>query len=183
MSSNKVCPVEHAGVLDTNFRKLFHNPKKILKPFISEGMTVLDLGCGPGFFTIEMAKLVGNSGKVIAADLQQEMLDKLKKKVENTNLSNRIKLHKCQEDKISLSEKVDLILVFYMLHEVPNQLTFLQELKTFLKPNGKIFIVEPKFHVSKKDFQKSINMIKQSGFEIIEEPKVFFSKSVIIKIN
>ena len=180
---NRICPVEQAGALDFNLRKLVQNPKKILKPYINDGMTVLDLGCGPGFFTIEIAKLVGNSGKVIAADLQEGMLEKLKQKIQNTKFKDVIKLHKCQSDKIASSEKVDLVLVFYMLHEVPNQINFLQDIKTLLKPNGKVFIVEPKFHVSNDDFQKLINILIQTGFYIVEKPKIFFSRALIAKIT
>jgi len=45
-----VCPVESAKGLDNFFRKLVQNPKKILKDYVKKGMTVLDVGCGPGFF-------------------------------------------------------------------------------------------------------------------------------------
>lgn len=47
---NRVCPVELAGSLDNKIRKWFQNPQKILAPYIKEGMKVLDIGCGPGFF-------------------------------------------------------------------------------------------------------------------------------------
>ena len=66
---NRVCPVENTAGLDNKFRRLLHNPKKILLPYIQQGMTVLDVGCGPGFFSIDMAKFVGNNGRVIAADM------------------------------------------------------------------------------------------------------------------
>jgi ubiquinone/menaquinone biosynthesis C-methylase UbiE len=71
---NRVCPVSLAGGLDNKIRRWLQNPRKILAPYIQEGMTVLDIGCGPGFFSIEMAQLVGKSGKVFAADLQEGML-------------------------------------------------------------------------------------------------------------
>ena len=67
-------------------RRLVHKPGRILEARISKGMTVLDLGCEPGFFTIEMAKLVGGTGKVIAADLQQGMLVKVAAKIRGTDL-------------------------------------------------------------------------------------------------
>ncbi len=137
----RICPVEHAGVLDFSLRKFLHNPNKILSPYISEGMKVLDLGCGPGFFSIEIAKMVGDSGKVIAADLQEGMLDIVKEKIKNTKYQKNVQLHQCQKDKINLSEKVDLILIFYMLHEVPDQIKFLKEVKDLLKRDGKVIIV------------------------------------------
>jgi ubiquinone/menaquinone biosynthesis C-methylase UbiE len=178
---NKVCGVERAGALDLRFRKLFQNPRKILKPYIKEGMTILDVGCGPGYFTIEMAKMLGGSGKVIAADLQDGMLEIVKNKVSNTSLQNIIEFHKCESDKIGLTKECDFILVFYMLHEVPNQTTFLKEMFSLLKPEGKVLIVEPKFHVSKNDFKNSTETLKNIGFAIIEEPKIFFSRSVVVK--
>ncbi len=66
-----VCPAELAGSLDNRMRRLLQNPLKILRPYVQEGMTALDVGCGPGFFTLPMAQLVGSSGRVIAADLQR----------------------------------------------------------------------------------------------------------------
>jgi ubiquinone/menaquinone biosynthesis C-methylase UbiE len=180
-SKNRICPVEHAGALDINIRRLFQNPIKILKPYINNGMTVLDVGCGPGFFTTEIAKLVGNTGKVIGADLQEGMLEKLKVKIINLKLENIIKLHKCQNDKIGLNEKVDFILIFYMYHEVPNKIDFLKEIHSILKPNGKVLIVEPIFHVSNNDFNKLINTLIENRFDIIEKPKVFFSRALLLK--
>ena len=82
----RVCPVEVAGGLDNSFRKLVQNPQKILKPFINPNSNVLDLGCGPGFFSVEIAKMLKGSAKVIAADLQQGMLDKVKKKIEEEKI-------------------------------------------------------------------------------------------------
>ena len=49
--SKRVCPVERAGGLYNKIRRWLQNPQKILRPYIEEGMTVLDLGCGPGFFS------------------------------------------------------------------------------------------------------------------------------------
>jgi ubiquinone/menaquinone biosynthesis C-methylase UbiE len=178
--NKRVCPVEYAGGLDNSLRRLLQNPQKILKPYIKEGMTILDLGCGVGFFSIPIAQMLLNSGNVIAADLQEGMLEKVNKKIKGTELEQRITIHKCQADTIGVTEKVDFVLVFYMIHEVPNQDNLLRELKTILKPDGKIYIIEPKFHVSKKSFEEMINKIKDIGFEIIDRPKVFISRTVLL---
>ncbi|TFG78425.1 MAG: class I SAM-dependent methyltransferase [Chrysiogenales bacterium] len=180
---HRICPVEHAGVLDFNFRKLLQNPQKILRPYIREGMTVLDLGCGPGFFTMEMARLVGETGKVIAADLQQGMLEKVKEKIQNTVFADIIELHQCLPDRVGLSQKFDFILVFYMLHEVPDQEKFLREIQALLKPQGRILLVEPSFHVSRHEFLESIALMNQAGFAVAAQPRILFSRTVALKNN
>jgi ubiquinone/menaquinone biosynthesis C-methylase UbiE len=167
-TNSKTCPVEIAGGLDNSVRRFLQNPQKLLKPFISEGMTVLDLGCGPGFFSIEIAKLLGDSGKVIAADLQDGMLEKINKKIRGTKLEQRIELHKCQSNRIGVVEKVDFVLAFYMIHEVQNQDNLFKELKSILKPNGKIYIIEPKIHVSGKSFKEMIFKTEDIGFQIAD---------------
>jgi len=88
---------------------------------MQEGMTVLDLGCGPGFFSIEIAKMLQGSGKVIAADLQDGMLEKVFAKIKGTELEQRIETHKCEDTRIGVTENVDFVLLFYMIHEVPDQ--------------------------------------------------------------
>jgi len=180
-NNKHVCPVESAKGLDNFFRKLVQNPKKILKDCVKEGMTVLDVGCGPGFFSVEIADMVGASGKVIAADLQQGMLDKIKNKIEGTEIENIIDLHKCEEDRIGISTKVDLVLAIYMVHEVPDQDKFLKEMYSILKPNGTLFIVEPSFHVSKKAFEETVNRANAIGFSQVKRPGMILSRAVVLK--
>ena len=177
----RICPVERASILDNRIRRWLQNPLKILGPYIEEGMTVLDIGCGPGFFSIDIAKMVGKSGRVIASDLQEGMLQKLRDKTRGTELEERITLHKCEENKLGVSENVDFVLAFYLVHEVPNQEQFFNEIGSILKPNGQVFIAEPLFHVSGKAFEKTLGKARNAGFAPVERPKVFFSKAVIMK--
>lgn len=179
--NNRVCPVERAGSLDNRIRRWLQNPQKILRAYIEKGMTVLDIGCGPGFFSIDMAQLVGKSGRVIATDLQEGMLQKLREKIQGTALEERLTLHKCEENKIGVSENVDFVLVFYMFHEVPNQQEFLNEIGSILKPNGQVLIVEPPFHVSKPAFEEIIKKARNAGFTLEERPKVFLGKTAVLK--
>ena len=178
---NRVCPVERAGILDNSIRRWFQNPQKILRSYIEEGMTVLDIGCGPGFFTIDMARMVGESGRVIAVDLQEGMLQKLRNKIQGSELEKRVSLHKSEESRIGISEKVDFALSFYVIHELPNQGEFFKELISVLKPQGLALVVEPPFHVSKSAFEKSDRMAAAAGFTPLEGPKVFLSKSALLR--
>jgi ubiquinone/menaquinone biosynthesis C-methylase UbiE len=177
---NRVCPVEKADSLDTRWRRFFQNPRKILDPFIKEGMTVMDFGCGPGYFTIDMATMVGNAGHVIAADLQEGMLDKLRNKIQGKEIEKRITLQKCEENKIGLKEKVDFVLAFYVVHEIPDQETFFRELGSILQPGAEVLIVEPPFHVSRSGFSEMIGKAEKSGLNLKEGPKGIFSKTVIL---
>ncbi len=179
--NNRVCPVERAGRLDNPMRRLLQNPRKIVAPYIENGMTVLDVGCGPGFFSVDMAQMVGPSGRVIASDLQQGMLQKVRDKIKGTPLEERIILHKCERNSIDLAQPVDFILLFYMVHEVVDKKAFFHEIGTILKPNGRILMVEPPFHVSKSAFNKSVAIAKNVGFIDMKGPKVFLSKSVVLK--
>jgi ubiquinone/menaquinone biosynthesis C-methylase UbiE len=175
-----VCPAQFAGSLDNSLRRLIHKPRRILEPYINNGMTVLDLGCGPGFFTVEMAKLVGETGKVIAADIQQAMLDKVAVKIRGTDLEHRIELHNCREDDIGISQKVDFILAFWMVHEVPDQKRLFEEMKSILNPGGRIWIIEPKIHVTEKAFRNMTGLLELAGLKIIEKPGIWLSRSVLV---
>jgi ubiquinone/menaquinone biosynthesis C-methylase UbiE len=178
---NRVCPVELASSLDSKIRHWLQNPHAVLAPFIREGMTVLDVGCGPGFFSIELAKLVGASGHVISADLQDGMLQELGRKIRGTIVEPRITTVQCQPDKINVSEKVDFILAFYMVHEVPDKAALFQQMRAVLKVNGTLLLVEPKlFHVSRKDFESTLGVAKNAGFTISPGPKLFLSWSAVL---
>ena len=176
-----VCPVEMAGGLDIKIRRWLQNPKKILGSYIKEGMTILDVGCGPGYFTIDLAQMAGKTGRVVAADLQEGMLQKIRDKIHGTEIGQRIAVHKCEEGKIGLSEKVDFILLFYMVHEIPNKEAFFNELGMILKSGGKVYIAEPPFHVSKKAFEETMSIASITGFDVVERPKLFLNKTAVLE--
>ncbi len=178
----RVCPVEHAGALDGRIRRLLQNPARILAPYIKEGMTVLDMGCGPGFFSIEMARLVGPSGVVIAADLQEGMLRLLGEKIMKTDFHARIRIVRSEPDAVGVKEKVDFILAFYIVHEVPDKKSLFSQLKKILGQDGELLVVEPRiFEVSRKDFALTIRMAEEAGFESYGGPRLFLSRTALLK--
>jgi len=177
-----ICPVELSGSLDNRVRRWLQNPSKILTPYINPGMKILDIGCGPGFFTLEMARLTGSGGAVVAADLQQGMLDKIAQKINGTELSERITLHLCQQDKMGLTGKFDFVFAFYVVHEIPDQLSFFREVFALLKPGGKLLITEPKFHVSKESFERTIGMLAKNGFAMLTRRSSLINREVLTTI-
>jgi ubiquinone/menaquinone biosynthesis C-methylase UbiE len=178
-NKNRVCPVERSGSLESRLRRLIQNPGRMLGPYIEKGMTVLDVGCGPGFFTLEMAQMVGEAGRVIAVDLQEGMLEKLRAKIEGTQLEGRITPQRCGEDRIGVTEPVDFALAFYMVHEVPDQTGFFKEMESILNPDGRILVVEPPYRVSKAAFEKTVSKAQETGLALIGRPKVFLGRTAL----
>lgn len=120
LDSKQVCPASYASGLTSSFRRCLQNPAVFLKPYISSGMSVLDLGCGNGFCTFDIAQLVGTEGNVTAADLQTGMLEQLMKSRKGRPYAQTIQLHKCSADSLNLSdEKFDFILFFICFTKCP----------------------------------------------------------------
>ena len=175
-----IYPVENARGLDSRVRKWLQNPARMLKGRVREGMVVLELGCGPGFFTTEIARRVGKSGKVIAADLQEGMLELVRKKLAATDLESRVLLHKCDVDRIGVTEKVDLVVAFFMVHEVADKSRMLKELKAILKPGGSLYIVEFRMRPPKKIFADMVKIANEAGFVEKEEWASLLSRAVVL---
>ena len=177
-----VCPYKMAFMLDNWPRKLLQNPAGIVGEYINEGDTVIDFGCGPGFFTIAMAGMVGQQGKIIAVDLQEEMLEHAKRKAAAKNLSDRIEFHPCEKDRVGLelTKKADFMLAYYMLHELPNPGAFFQEARSFLKTGGKFLVVEPKWHVTREKYQEMLGLAEKTGFSVLAFPKKKGGRSVLL---
>ena len=174
-----VCPAEHAGWLYSPARKLFNNPRRILAGLVRQGDTAVDLGCGPGFFSLPLAELVGEAGRVIAVDIQEEMLATLHLRAEKAGLAGRIQLHHASPAAIGVVDHADFALAFWMVHEVPDKDGFLREVVGIVKPGGRFLLVEPMGHVSKGRFAATVELAKQAGFVPVTEPRVGLSRAVL----
>ena len=177
------CPWWLCFTFDNVIRKLFQNPEQILRPYVAEGITVLDIGPGMGYFSIPLARMVGPGGRVIAVDIQPKMLGALQKRAKRAAVDQRIIIHLCEADSLGLDVKADFALAFWMIHEVPNPFSFFKEMKSVLKASGKLLVSEPTVHVTAKMFAESIEMAISSGFKVIAEPKIFLSRSALLAMG
>ena len=188
MTSHSLSSSGHSGVctwwiaytFDNPLRRLIHKPQKVLGNFVKEGMTVMDLGCGMGHFSIGMAGLVGGTGRVIAVDLQQKMLDVMERRAKRAGLADRILPHLCQADDIGIEEQADFVLAFWMVHEVPDQNKFFKQLKSLLTVDGKILIAEPKMHVTAEGLKRTLDIAQTCGLQCIEKPAIRFSHTALL---
>ena len=176
-----VCPWWLAYTFDNPLRRLIHNPEKIVGPYLEEGMTAIDIGCGMGYFSLGMARLVGAKGRVISVDLQQKMLDKLKNRAEHTSIADRISVHLCKQDTLGVSEEVDFVLTFWMVHEVPSVKLFFEQIHSILHASGKWLLAEPKLHTSLSDFDKTLSTATEMGFLATERPVINISYAAVLE--
>ena len=182
MSDHHVCPWWLAYTFDNPLRRLIHNPTEIFSGNVEAGMTVMDIGCGMGYFSIALAEMVGDSGQVIAVDLQQQMLDIMSKRAAGKNLNNRITPYLAESNNIFVETKVDFVLAFWMLHEVADPRNLLEEVKSILRPHGRFLIVEPIGHVSSGRFEETVQLASSVGYEVSGGPAIRFSRSVICSV-
>jgi ubiquinone/menaquinone biosynthesis C-methylase UbiE len=175
------CPWWLLFTFDNPLRSLVHNPQKILGPYVKQGNTVLDIGCGMGFFTLGLAELVGQDGRVIAADMQQQMLAGLQKRAERAGLHERIQLCRSTPDDIGANEAVDFVLAFWMVHEVRQPTLFLRQIHRLLVTGGNFLIVEPIIHVTGRAFGQTVSLAIGTGFRVVDQPRIRVSRAVLLE--
>jgi len=153
-------------------RRLHQRPRKFLAELVKPGMTVADIGCGLGFYVRQMAEMVGQNGRVLAVDLQSEMLNRAEKKAQKAQVLDRIEFIQCSQDDLKISEPVDFALSMWMVHEVPDRHRFFKQIRNVLKPDGQYLLAEPRFHVKKELYETICNKAETAGLKKIDEPRV-----------
>ncbi len=182
--AHRVCPWWLGYFLASPIRRWLTKPEPIIAPYVRPGMTVLEPGPGMGFFTLPLAEMVGDSGKIIAVDLQEKMISRLKRRAENAGRAKRIDARISGANSLSidhLQNQVDFTLAFYVVHEFPNGHPFFQEVASASKPGALLYIAEPAGHVSEADFNAELESAAKAGFTIIDRPHIKRSLTALLR--
>jgi ubiquinone/menaquinone biosynthesis C-methylase UbiE len=167
--AHHVCPWWVGYLLASPLRRLYEKPEKMLAPFLEEGMTAVDYGCAMGFFTLPMARMVGPHGKIIAVDLQEKMLNRMRKRARRAGLSDRIEPVLATSHGAEIHGPVDFVAALYVVHELPDAEAFFSQMIAIMKPGSKLFMVEPASRVPEAEFAESINHATSTGLKLIEK--------------
>jgi ubiquinone/menaquinone biosynthesis C-methylase UbiE len=181
---HRVCPWWLGYLLVSPLRRWRQNPRTILAPLVRPGMTVLEPGSGMGFFTIELARLVGPDGKVVAIDVQQKMLDGLRRRARRAGLEVRIDARMVGAESLGVDDlagAVDFVLAFAMVHEVPDAGRFFAEAHRSLKPGGAMLVAEPVRHVSEEDFAATLALAEKAGLRVEGRPEIASSRAAVLR--
>jgi SAM-dependent methyltransferase len=172
---HRVCPWWLGYLLASPLRRLLQDPRKVLAPYVQEGMTVLEPGPGMGFFTLELARLVGPSGRVVVVDIQPRMLASLKRRAARAGLLDRIDTRVVPPDTMGLADmagRVDFTPAIAVIHELPNVERFFMEVAEASKPGAGLLIAEPTGHVKPPDFEAQLQAAAHAGFVLESRPSI-----------
>lgn len=168
-----------AYTFDNPLRWLIHRPRRLFDGLVGEGQTALDVGCGLGYFTVGLARMVGETGRVIAVDVQEGMLAGVRRRAGRAGVLDRVRLQQSRAERMGLTEPVDFALAFWMVHEVPDKEAFFDEVAGLLRPGGRFLMVEPKMHVSGAAFGEEVKMARAAGLRQAAGPKVAVSRAAL----
>lgn len=179
-----VCPWWLGYLLASPLRGLLQNPAAILKPHVRAEMTVLEPGPGMGFFTLELARMVGPAGRVIAPDVQPKMLAALARRAARRGLRERIDLRGAMAHTMNVEDlrgAADFVLAFAVVHELPDALNFFTECMQVLRAGGRLLLAEPRGHVTGDAWNRTLKAARQSGLRHIENIKINRSHAALLE--
>lgn len=144
---------------------------------VKPGQTVCDLGCGNGFYTLKLAELVGPTGRVIAVDIQSQMLAMLRAEMRKSRINNIKPLLGTPIDPRLEPESIDLILLVDVYHEFSHPEPMFAAIRKSLKSTGRVALVEfreedplvPIKPLHKMSKQQIMKEFPANGFKLVEE--------------
>ncbi len=137
-----------------------------------------------GFFTLELARLVGPDGRVVAVDVQPRMIAGLRRRAERAGLLDRIETRVAPATTMALDESegvFDFVLAFAVVHELPSAETFFAEAARAMKPGASLLLVEPAGHVGYDEFDQELAFAAQSGLTAAPGPPIRRSRSTVLR--
>ncbi len=184
MAKHSVCPWWMGYLLASPIRKLRQDPARILAPYVRAGMTVLEPGPGMGFFTLEIARLVGPSGRVVAVDVQPRMIEALKRRARKAGLAGRIDARAVSAASMELhglDGTFDFVLAFAVVHELPAAASFFHVAARAMKTGASLLLAEPAGHIGEAEFAEEIAAAAGAGLTVIDRPSVKGSVAALLR--
>ncbi len=182
--AHRVCPWWLGYFLISPLRRWGQNPSKILNGYIRQGMTVLEPGPGMGFFTLDLLRMVGPAGRVVAIDVQPKMLARLKRRAAKAGLLDRLEARLAAADSMGLGDlagAVDFTLAFAVVHEFPDAGDFFRQVAATSKPGAQVLVAEPPGHVTAKKFESELQAALDAGFRLQSRPPVPRSQAALLQ--
>ena len=170
-----------ALIHDNPIRSVFCDPYKLLRVAgLKRGQKVLEVGCGPGFFTIPAAKIVGEEGVVYAVDVHPPAIERVKEKIEIEGIKNAKPILTNASDTGLPDQSIDLAFIFGLRYIAGGLENVIAEIHRILRPEGVL-----SFEKTKGSAKKLIDEVERGGFIYSgQHARIFiFRKSKAVKIE
>jgi tRNA A58 N-methylase Trm61 len=184
MTAHSVCPWWVGYLQLSPLRRLQCDPAAVVGPYVGEGMTVLEPGPGMGFFTLELARKVGATGRVVAVDIQPRMITGLRRRLAKAGLLECVDARLACADTLDVGElcgAVDFALVFAVVHEMPSASAFFAETAHALKPGALLLLAEPAGHVQQAEFAAELEAAAVVGLTVVDRPNIRKCFAAVLK--
>ncbi len=144
---------------------------------LQPGHTVCDMGCGNGYYALRIAQVIGNNGTVLAVDIQAEMLELLRKRMEDQRIENVVPVLGSVHDPRLMPGSCDLVLLVDVYHEFSHPELMLAAIRRALKPGGRVALVEfraedpdvPIKELHKMSKKQIMKEFPANGFKLVEQ--------------
>ncbi|HZI23580.1 MAG TPA: class I SAM-dependent methyltransferase [Chryseolinea sp.] len=170
-------------------RDTWQRPEEIIKKLaIKSGSKVADIGCHEGYFTLKLAAVTGSEGRVYAVDVSRDKIEKLKRHLEDRNITNVNAIVGEQDNPRLPTAALDAVLVVDTYHEMDAHEEILKSIKSSLKPKGRLVLCEP-ISESRKDLSRAdqerkhelgmnfaLEDLKRAGFKILFQEAAFVDR-------
>ena len=183
-TNHHLCPVWVGYLLACPLRRLRQNPGRILGPYVGPGMCVMDVGCAMGFFSLPLARMVGQDGRVVCVDVQQGMLDVLARRAQRAGLADRVEARLCGPASLGVADlaaRIDFVLAFSVVHEVADPLRLFTEVRSVLKPGARVLVAERKGRVTERSFRQSVSAAEASGLHPVALPGITGTYALLLQ--
>ncbi|MGI5819760.1 MAG: class I SAM-dependent methyltransferase [Armatimonadota bacterium] len=166
---------------DRTIRPLLYDAERIVRPFVAAGDRVADIGCGTGYFSAALARLIGPSGELLLVDVQEEMVRRAVERVRREQVATASVVGVIvSEDQLQLPPDVDFALMSWMLHEVARVEQYWRALGHSIRPAGKVLVIEPLLHVSTRRWEEELAPAEAFGFVRSDLRGTFFSRTAVL---
>lgn len=172
---NRLTPIYKIPDLESKDRDAWQQPERVLDAFgVKEGDTVADMGAGSGYFTFRLAKRIGGTGKVYAVDIQQEMLDYIRNKMERNGVENIVPVKSTETNTNLPPDCCNKVLLAECYLELSKPVELMKDLRNALEPGGEVAIIDKnsgekgpplKWRVPR---EVVIKQMKEAGYRLVK---------------
>lgn len=166
LGRRRACPPAFAWVLDRPGRVRGEVPEVLDRIGLGPGEHVLEVGCGPGVYTVEAARRLGPDGRLVAVDLQPEMVSRAAERVRNAGLAN-VETHVADAHHLPLEDRsVDRAFLVGVLPEISDPQGALAEVRRVLRPHGVLSVSEGFLDPDYRFAFETVRQVQQAGFTL-----------------